>query len=446
MNETELRRCARDTWYSLTTLVDEGTGLPSDQMDGAGSRVAYTSPTNIAGYLWSALAVHQLGFVTDREVTTRIAQVLDTLARIDRHEPSGMYYNWYTPDTCAVMKTWPKDGVPVDLFLSSVDNAWLAASLWLVCQAAPSLARPAAALLDSMDFRWHYDPAVGLLRGGFWTSRPDGPSVLDDQTLVFHTPHHYGVLNSETRIASYVGIALGQLEPDHYFRLWRVPPDSAPPEWRGRASRAAVRAHLGVPVTEGCYRYGDISLVPSWGGGMFEALMVPILIPEARWGKGSWAVNHRRYVDAQIAYCLRDAAYGYWGLSPCKDPAGDYGEYGVPHIGIRPEGEAAGTGPDRAVVTPHASFLALDHRPREALHNLARLRRDFALYGPGGYYDSVNVVTGEVSEHYLTLDQAMILGAIANLLRPDCLRRYCGVGAWREAIRPLLKMERFRLG
>jgi hypothetical protein len=179
---------------------------------------------------------------------------------------------------------------------------------------------------------------------------------------------------------------------------------------------------------------------------MFEALMVPVLVPEARWGTGSWAVNHCRYVDAHIRYCMRDAAYGYWGLSPCTDPAGGYREYGVPNIGIQADGAGSGTGAERAVVTPHASFLALDYRPQESLENLGRLRRDFRLYGPGGYYDSVNVRSGEVSEYYLTLDQSMILGAIANFLCPDGLRRYCGAGVWRASIRPLLRMERFPLG
>ena len=241
-----------------------------------------------------------------------------------------MYFNWYVPYTGAVTRTWPLDGSRVTPFLSSVDNAWLAASLWLVCRRCRAWPIPRSRCSAQMDFRWHYDAAVGFLRGGFWTSRPDVPCVADGRAAVFYTPHHYSVLNSETRIASYVGIALGQLEPSHYFRLWRVPPDSSPPEWRRRAYRTGVRDAAWRAVTEGCYRFRDIALVPSWGGGMFEALMVPMLVPEARWGTGSWAVNHRRYVDAQIRYCMRDAAYGYWGLSPCTDPAGGYREYGRP--------------------------------------------------------------------------------------------------------------------
>ena len=47
---------ARDTWRSMVALTDPTTGLPSDNMTGAVTgpvRAAYTSPTNIGGYLWS---------------------------------------------------------------------------------------------------------------------------------------------------------------------------------------------------------------------------------------------------------------------------------------------------------------------------------------------------------------------------------------------------------
>ena len=33
------------------------------------------------------------------------------------------------------------------------------------------------------------------------------------------TCNHYDVLNSEPRIASYLGIAAGQVPPEHYFHL-----------------------------------------------------------------------------------------------------------------------------------------------------------------------------------------------------------------------------------
>ena len=64
------------------------------------------------------------------------------------------------------------DGSPVHPFLSSVDNGWMAAALLMVSNPVPQLRGQARALLEPMDFGYCYDPAAGLLRGGFWVDPP----------------------------------------------------------------------------------------------------------------------------------------------------------------------------------------------------------------------------------------------------------------------------------
>jgi hypothetical protein len=221
-------------------------------------------------------------------------------------------------------------------------------------------------------------------------------------------------------------------------------------------------------VFEGHYRYRGMDIVPSWGGSMFEALMVPLLVPEARWGPRSWGVNHPLYVRAQVEHGLEEAGYGYWGFSPSNNPSGGYREYGVDAIGLNPDGYASnndntlvdyGFGDCRpaqplpppeaytnGVVTPHASFLALPYARRAALGNLAGLRRDFGAYGEGGFYDAVNVDTGQVSRHWLALDQGMIMAALGNELAGGSLQRYFSDGVVERAVRPLLAMEEFTAG
>ena len=71
---------------------------------------------------------------------------------------------------------------------------------------------------------------------------------------------------------------------------------------------------------------------------MFEALMVPLFVPEEEWGTKSWAINHPTYVQAQIEHGMNEAKYGYWGFSPSNNPAGGYREYGVDQIGMEPDG------------------------------------------------------------------------------------------------------------
>ena len=220
---------------------------------------------------------------------------------------------------------------------------------------------------------------------------------------------------------------------------------------------------------EGAYRYRDMQLVPTWGGSMFEALMVDLFVPEAEWGPRSWGVNHPLTVRAQIEHGLDEAGYGYWGFSPSSDPAGGYREYGVDPIGMEPDGYAsdqertlvdpgwddpalpsgAPSVPDAygdGVVTPHASFLALPYAKGEALENLANLRTDFDAYGAGGFYDAVAVRSGTVAQRYLSLDQGMIMAALGNELRDDPVKRYVVRGDVRKAIRPLLGIEEFNAG
>jgi hypothetical protein len=469
-----LRRYAADTWRSFELLLDPGTALPSDNVSAAGERSRYTSPTNVGAYLWSTLAARDAGIISPSEARKRIAATLASVARLERHQPSGMFYNWYDPATGTKLTTWPVNGNPVYPFLSSVDNGWMAAALLMVSNAVPQLRGQARDLLAPMDFGSYYDPAAGLLRGGFWVDPPGSectiPGNYRDPTgpPVLYTCHHYGSLNTEPRIASYLGIAFGQVPASHYFKMARTFPPTCDWGWQEQQPTGVTRTYLGVEVFEGHYRYRGMDIVPSWGGSMFEALMVPLLVPEARWGPRSWGVNHPLYVRAQIEHGLEEAGYGYWGFSPSNKPEGGYREYGVDAIGLNPDGYASnndntlvdyGFGDCRpaqplpppeaytnGVVTPHASFLALPYARRAALDNLAKLRRDFGVYGEGGFFDAVNVDNGQVSRHWLALDQGMVMAALGNELTGDRLQRYLTRGAVERAVRPLLAMEEFSAG
>jgi hypothetical protein len=220
-----------------------------------------------------------------------------------------------------------------------------------------------------------------------------------------------------------------------------------------------------VDVFEGHYTYRGMNLVPSWGGSMFEALMVPLLVPEEQWAPRSWGRNHPLYVRAQIYHGKQEAQYGAWGFSPSNNPDGGYREYGVDAIGLEPNGYASDqertlvdygfgecrpaqplpTDYGRGVVAPHASFLALDFEQGQALANLAKLRRNFDAYGTGGFYDAVDVVTGKVSRFYLALDQGMIMAAIANELTGDRLQGYFAREV-EAAVRPVIGKEEFTAG
>lgn len=473
-DEAVLQTYVADTWASFEAMVDPATGLPADNIGGdlsEDSRSGYTSPTNIGAYLWSTLVARDTGLIDRREATQRLARTLTTVGGLERHDDSGMFYNWYDEATGEKLTTWPVDGNPVEPFLSSVDNGWLATGLLLVENSDPRLRQQARALRESMDFGFYYDAAakadVGLIRGGFWDSEPSGCSVLDNYSDagadVFYTCHHYGAFNTEPRMASYLGIMAGQIPAEHYFGPWRTFPDTCDWSWTEQRASGAWETHRGVEVFQGTYGYRGMELVPTWGGSMFEALMVPLFVPEEEWGPDSWGVNHPLTVQAQIEHGMDEAGYGYWGFSPSNNPAGGYREYGVDAIGINPDGyssdqertlvdggyegcrEAAPAPPGYGdgVVTPHASFLALRYAPQEALTNLDNLRTDFDAYGPGGFYDAVAVGSGQVSQQYLSLDQGMVMAALGNALTDDRLRDRASRGRMEAVLRPIMAEETF---
>lgn len=485
--EAELTGYARDTWRSFTAMVDPHTGLPADSIGAdlsAGSRTNYTSPTNIGVYLWAILGARDLGLIADVQAEARFARVMRALERMERHEGSGQFYNWYDTRTLQTLRTWPEEPHhPVYPFASSVDNGWLATALLMVGESSRSYGARAQTLAESMDFGCYYDPAAlgpdagaGLIRGGFWPlgdEPPDGADYprgdyCDMGSDVVYTGHHYGSFNSESRIGSYAGIAMGQIPPEHYYAAWRTHPDTCDWNWQASQPVGYWEEHLGVDVFQGAYLYGDTRVVPSWGGSMFEALMVPLVVPEDEWGPTSWAVNHPRYAQAQIDYGLDEAGYGYWGFSPASEPHGGYSEYGVSAIGMAEDGYpsdvegnavAVGAWDDPAcpresapitdygqgVVTPHAAFLALEYGPEQTMANLRALTQDFDIYGPGGFRDSVNLSTGEVSDRYLALDQGMVFASLVNALDDDGLRAYFAPYA-QETLRPLMAAETFNLG
>jgi hypothetical protein len=447
----ELLRYATDTWRSFKRLTLD-SGLPADSLsleqDGWGHPSMQTSPTNIAAYLWSVLAAERLKIIGPEELRERLEKTLETLSRMER--PNGFFLNDIDPRNGEPLKISPWDSTPRRPLLSTVDNAWLAAALMMISHEQPALRQQADKLLKPMDFRFFYDAYdvkdpvnhPGQLRVGYWVDRRE-----------FYG--HYGMLNSEARIASYVGIALGQLPPDHYYRLYRTfPRDLGDQE---QEPEGEVREYMGIKVFEGTYTYRGKRFVPTWGGSMFEALMPTLLVPEEAWAPRSWGRNHPIYVQAQIEHGLDEARYGFWGFSPANSPRGGYETYGVKAMGTDPTGyrsfdltsvSVAGhvsrlSHSTHGVVTPHAVFLAIRYAPRAAMANLRKLTVRFPIYSPMGFRDSVDVAAGLVSGNVLAVNQGMIMAAITNALTDDALQRAFVAGPVESVVRPIIALEEF---
>ena len=126
-------------------------------------------------------------------------------------------------------------------------------------------------------------------------------------------------------------------------------------------------------------------------------------------------------------------------MSPSSTPddTGGYGGFGVeglafPYYGFGADASHPNQGLSQChdcatedVVTPHASFLALDVTPQQAYPNIKALRAGYpGVYGADGFFDAVNPATGAVGHRYLVLDQSMIMAALDNALNNRAMQRH----------------------
>ncbi|HEX8114835.1 MAG TPA: glucoamylase family protein, partial [Kofleriaceae bacterium] len=245
------------------------------------------------------------------------------------------------------------------------------------------LATRARRLAEAMDFRFLYDEKRRLFHVGYHASA----DRLD--------PHHYDLLASEARLASFLAIVWRQVPVEHWFALGR-------PLGRAGRSGAALR---------------------SWGGSMFEYLMPWLLVRSDE--DTLLHQSCRAAVERQIAYGQERGVP--WGISESGYAFVDgqdnyqYRAFGVPGLGLR-----RGLDED-IVVAPYASLLALPFRARAVVDNLARLE-SLGMLGRFGFYEAADFHPARAPGdrpalvfEYMSHHQGMGLVAIANHLARDAI-------------------------
>jgi cyclic beta-1,2-glucan synthetase len=248
-----------------------------------------------------------------------------------------------------------------------------------------ALAARADQLARAMQFGFLLDPERRLLSIGY--RMPEG--ALD--------PSCYDLLASEARLASFFGIAKGDLRSRHWFRLGR-------------------------PVTA----VGHGAALLSWSGSMFEYLMPELVMraPESSLlGRTDVLIVQRQmhYADglgipwgtSESAYNARDLEFTY-----------QYSNFGVPGLGLK-RGLS-----ESLVIAPYATALAAMIDPSAAATNFARLRREGGL-GSYGFYEALDYTASRVPagsafalvRAYMAHHQGMTIVALANVLHQGLMRR-----------------------
>jgi putative glucoamylase/uncharacterized protein DUF3131 len=489
---------ARDTWKFYSADVDPGTHLPLDNLTFAGGSAAptgygrYTSAANIGVYLWAVVAAKDLGLISGTRARDLTEATLNEVQHLKRFD--GFLYQWYDTTTgdlirnpgdidCAAETAPTFDNC---YFISNVDNGWYASGLIVVRQALPELSHLVNSLIAPMNFGIFYDgraethcntnPAIagnqptGQMYGGYYAGLP--PDQGDNWTHYYHN----GAFYSDPRISAYIGMGLHQMPGNVWWRSWReLPPPGPYPDcqatdpdfsWQGQwpmgghwQTYTDPQSGQQFPVWEGHYTYpgSDLTFIPTFAGGMFEGLMPNEVVPETSWGTHSFGLADVRTSQVQIKYATGQLHYPAWGMSPSSTPddTGNYSGYGVEGLTFPYYGTGASAGhPNEGlsqchgcatedVITPHASFLALDVAPRQAYANIQALRTLYpGLYGADGFFDAVNPTTGAVGHRYLVLDQSMIMAALDNALNNRIMQRYFARDPVSWAARTYLALER----
>lgn len=414
-----LQRLALDTWRGVDALTDRVHGLPLDRIEfQSGSLAAesthigdYTNITTIGLHLLAVTAAYELKLIDRAQALRRLTLTLDTLNRLETCQ--GFLYNYY--NTTTLERT--------SHFISFVDSAWLTAGLIVLRQAFPELAARCSHLINRTDYRFFRDDGHPLMSHGYYTH------------LGVRSPYHYGMFYTEARLGSLIAIGKGEAPQEHWFRMART----LPAKFRWQSGTPVDRRMIsagGHTWIGGHYHWQHTDFVPSWGGSLFEALMPTLVLDELRHAPDSLGLNDRVHTQIHRRVALEQLNYPVWGMSPSSTPGSRaYAEYGIHELGV--------AGYPSGVVTPHAAALALYTEPEAATRNLRRLAEDFPLYGDFGFYDAVNPRTGEVSPHYLCLNQAMILIALANHLTNGAIQKHFAADPIISATLPLLKIERF---
>ena len=390
-----LMEIARDTWrffeHCITPLDNH---LPPDnlQVDNEPTLAHRTSPTNIGLYLLTVTCVRQFGWVSTADLINRLQATLATIERMPKHE--GHLYNWYQTETLEVLQP---------AYVSTVDSGNLAGHLLAVSGACNSLAckadttsiekqqleniaRYCTRLCLAMNFSGLYNAKRHLFHIGL---------RVTDNTL---DASFYDLLASESRLASFVAIAKGDVPRRHWMALGR--------------------AFLSSGVTPG---------LKSWSGSMFEYLMPSLVMHEP----GEGLLHSSSLAGVMEQQIFGNAQSLPWGVSESAYFAQDhslayqYSPFGVPRLALRR------TPASDKVVAPYASLMATMLRPKEAIANLRRMELLNAR-GEYGFMDAIDFTAARqphaepfsVVKNYMAHHQGMALVALCNVLCNQAPQRW----------------------
>ena len=386
-----LDELAKDTWTYLSSDWATDNHLPWSWRSASITGGDYANVTEIGFYALSWIAAHDLQrswspswATTEGEVIAILDQLRAWQTGSQTQQPYGpnayqnsVFYQWYW-----INNTPPTVGANSgdNHVVTSVDNAWLAASLITIREYAEArahlaLAQKADAILEDMDFTlWYNNSTHRFSWGG--VENPQSGGAAD-------------YFSNENRIINFVARALGQLSTSEF-------------QLSLQALNKPSRTYSNITVGRA-----------AWDGSYFTYTGPALFIRETDTLYGLNTILPA--TQAQVKYA-DDQGYGAWGFSDSYDMgSGGYVQQGAPPVAMPGSPE---TRP--GLVTPHASALALiTQLAPQAIANLQDIASTFNCDDPSyGFRDSVMTKAGasygNCSDRFSALSQEWLFLSIVN--------------------------------
>lgn len=384
----EVRNWARDTWHFFDTLITPENNylVPDNYQLNREVKTDYkTSPTNIGYSLTAIISAADLGFISHDDALARLEQVIASVEKLEKW--NGHLFNWYQISN--------REKLP-NYFVSTCDSGNFVACLYVVKgylaahgAAESDLRQRVSRLIVDTDFSKLYNPELNVFSIGY------------DYGCNSLLPYHYNNFASEARLTSFLTVAQGDAPYKHWFCLDKT-----------------------------LVQYKGFKGVASWYGTLFEYFMPLIFLPTYRHTlmdeTYSFAIRAQRAFITNIENGPRpsDATKHLpWGISETAynelDDAQNYKyhAFGVPYLKFQ------NTTPDRIVISPYSSLMAIGINDRAVYENMM-LFKDLKMYSKMGFFESFDEEDHVAVRAHYAHHQGMSLASMANYLSDHCLQRY----------------------
>ena len=372
----EIKELAYKTWeYFKDNLKKEYNYLiPDNYQENREEKLDIrTSPTAIGYSLTSIISAYELEFITKDESIKLLKNVLESIDSLPKWH--GHLYNWYDIKTKKVLR--PN-------FVSTVDSGNLVASLIVVREFLNSneeekLVKLCDKLIRNSNFRKLYN-------------KHDVFSIGYDEDEGRLSIYNYNKFASESRLTSYLAIALGDVSSKHWFSLDK--------------SLTTYKNHKGLI---------------SWSGTSFEYFM-PFLFmknyPNTLLDESyNFAIfcqkDYINKIDHKLPWGIGESAYNELDNSLNYK----YKAFSTPYLKLKEEKE------NRIVLSPYSSIMAMELAPVDVYENIKKFK-ELDMESIYGLYDAYDYDNKGVVKSYYAHHEGMILLGITNYLKKDIIKDY----------------------